>query len=91
MGGIFDAALVEYGPKSPKSPLFAPAALRGTRFGLESRAVIWDAKSGSFWSNYAVGLLVRVPVVTTARPQLPSNAIDYNPKRSSAEDSAEMN
>ena len=36
VGGIFDAALVEYGPKSPKSPLFAPAALRGTRFGLES-------------------------------------------------------
>ena len=37
----------------PKSPVFAPAALRGTRFGLESRAVGRKsfAKSGSFWST----------------------------------------
>ena len=50
VGGIFDAALVEY---RPKSPVFAPAALRGTRFGLESRAVGRKifAKSGSFWST----------------------------------------
>ena len=46
VGGDFDAALVEY---RPKSPVFAPAALRGTRFGLESRAVgrNFFAKSGT--------------------------------------------
>ena len=40
-------------PNRPKSPVFAPAALRGTRFGLESRAVGRKifAKSGSFWST----------------------------------------
>ena len=40
-------------PNRPKSPVFAPAALRGTRFGLESRAVgrNFFAKSGSFWST----------------------------------------
>ena len=36
-------------PNRPKSPVFAPAALRGTRFGLESRAVgrKFFAKSGT--------------------------------------------
>ena len=40
-------------PNRLKSPVFAPAALRGTRFGLESRAVRRKifAKSGSFWST----------------------------------------
>ena len=36
VGGDFDWSIA---PNCPKSPVFAPAALRGTRFGLESRAV----------------------------------------------------
>ena len=50
VGGDFDWSIA---PNRPKSPVFAPAALRGTRFGLESRAVgrNFFAKSGSFWST----------------------------------------
>lgn len=40
-------------PNRLKSPVFAPAAPRGTRFGFESRAVgrNFFAQSGSFWST----------------------------------------
>ena len=82
VGGDFDWSIA---PNRPKSPVFAPAALRGTRFGLESRAVGRKifAKSGSLWSTpsdyyceYLYHFFLRERVrekVTTDLAQLPAS------------------